>query len=356
MSFASAQGLDATFKDLVTTGKTNTFGGTTNLTTLNVSGTTNAVTVNASGNVVVGGLIQASIYNTPNQGTALNFPTSGWTGSASQTGYEQFWNKNGLGETDLLSLGQAGVGGFYFYSINTTENNLAPTALFSADPNYGFVVSLPSAINNTLEVNNTLTVGANQTLNAFGQVNIGQSTGTVETYIWGSVTQTDGDYQITDGSLYISGGGGVYSDVSDSALYVSTTPTKPTLSKHIGFIMNESIQNTSISTGATYTLLSFTLPKGTWTISGIIQLDVPDSTTFNSCIISQSLDDVVQNTFSSGQLITNNSLNDICVNIPVMYTMYSTEQTYTLTIISSYSSSSVVNVLSNSYLQAVRVA
>ena len=40
----------------------------------------------------------------------------------------------------------------------------------------------------------------------------------------GISTQTNGDYKITDRSVCISGGGGVYSDViSDSALYIIST-------------------------------------------------------------------------------------------------------------------------------------
>jgi hypothetical protein len=92
-------------------------------------------------------------------------------------------------------------------------------------------------------------------------------------------------------------------------------------------------------------------------ISGVLQLDVPSSTNFNSAVISQTLGETVESTFTSAQLVPNDSPNDINVNIPIMNTIFnSIEQDFTISILAQYTSGSSINVTSNSYLIATRIA
>jgi len=103
-------------------------------------------------------------------------------------------------------------------------------------------------------------------------------------------------------------------------LTTSTNPTHPTTSEHIGFVIKESFSNESLVTNVSNGLLTtFTLPKGTFMISGILQLDVQSSTNFNSIVISQTLGSTVASTFTSNQLVPNDSSNDINVNLPINY-------------------------------------
>jgi hypothetical protein len=92
-------------------------------------------------------------------------------------------------------------------------------------------------------------------------------------------------------------------------------------------------------------------------ISGVLQLDVPSSTNFNSAVISQKLGETVESTFTSTKLVPNDSPNDINVNIPIMNTIFnSIEQDFTISILAQYTSGSSINVTSNSYLIATRIA
>ena len=140
-------------------------------------------------------------------------------------------------------------------------------------------------------------------------------------------------------------------------LTTSTNPTRPTTSQHIGFVIKESFQNESLVTNVSNGLLTFTLPKGTFMINGILQLDVQSNTNFNSIVISQSLGSTVVSTFTSTQLVPNDSSNDINVNLPIMNTIFnSVEQSFTISALAQFTSSSYINVTSNSYLIATRIA
>jgi len=146
-------------------------------------------------------------------------------------------------------------------------------------------------------------------------------------------------------------------DTMEVGLTTSANPTHPTTSQHIGFVMKETFQNESIVTNVSNNLLTFTLPKGTFMISGVLQLDVPSSTNFNSAVISQTLGETVESTFTSTQLVPNNSPNDINVNIPIMNTIFnSIEQDFTISILAQYTSASSINVTSNSYIICTRIA
>ena len=137
----------------------------------------------------------------------------------------------------------------------------------------------------------------------------------------------------------------------------SVNPTHPTTSEHIGFVIKESFSNESLVTNVSNGLLTFTLPKGTFMINGILQLDVQSSTNFNSIVISQTLGETIVSTFTSNQLVPNDSSNDINVNLPIMNTLFnSVEQSFTISALAQYTSSSYINVTSNSYLIATRIA
>ena len=146
-------------------------------------------------------------------------------------------------------------------------------------------------------------------------------------------------------------------DTMEVGLTTSTNPTRPTTSQHIGFVIKESFQNESLVTNVSNGLLTFTLPKGTFMINGILQLDVQSNTNFNSIVISQSLGSTVVSTFTSTQLVPNDSSNDINVNLPIMNTIFnSVEQSFTISALAQFTSSSYINVTSNSYLIATRIA
>ena len=163
-----------------------------------------------------------------------------------------------------------------------------------------------------------------------------------------------------DEPVYVSGSvssNALTADTMEVGLTTSANPTHPTTSQHIGFVMKETFQNESIVTNVSNNLLTFTLPKGTFMISGVLQLDVPSSTNFNSAVISQTLGETVESTFTSAQLVPNDSPNDINVNIPIMNTIFnSIEQDFTISILAQYTSGSSINVTSNSYLIATRIA
>jgi hypothetical protein len=74
-------------------------------------------------------------------------------------------------------------------------------------------------------------------------------------------------------------------------------------------------------------------------------------------VISQTLGSTVVSTFTSNQLVPNDSSNDINVNLPIMNTLFnSVEQSFTISALAQYTSSSNINVTSNSYLIATRIA
>jgi len=142
-------------------------------------------------------------------------------------------------------------------------------------------------------------------------------------------------------------------------LTTSANPTHPTTSQHIGFVIKEPvIHSVLLESNVSINMLTFTLPVGTFMINAVIQqLDVPASTNLSSLVVNQLLGSDSVSLFTSNQLVPNNSLNDINVNVPIFNTLFnSVEQDFTISLLANYTSAVNINVTSNSYVIATRIA
>ena len=163
-----------------------------------------------------------------------------------------------------------------------------------------------------------------------------------------------------DQDVYVSGAidsNALTADTMEVGLTTSANPTQPTTSQHIGFVIKESFQNESLVTDVSNGLLTFTLPKGTWSLNGVLQLDIPSSTNFSSAVISQTLGSDVISSFTSTQLVPTNCPNNMNVNLPIFNTIFnSEEQLFVISVLAQYASASNISVTSNSYIIATRIA
>jgi len=305
MSFASSQHLSPTYKNITASGN------------LNVSGTSNLSTtfIDTSGGQTVNGL---RVNNTN--------PAS----SGSSTNSIQVLQGNyGLALSAQLTQG---VGASF--SLGTGDINDGFDTVMSGDQNTLTIASTNLNANN-LNVSNNLTVGSNgiDFLTPNISIGINSSSNMLFTTFAGA-----GFY--FNQPVYVTGAvssNALTADTMEVGLTTSTNPTRPTTSQHIGFVIKESFQNESLVTNVSNGLLTFTLPKGTFMINGILQLDVQSNTNFNSIVISQSLGSTVVSTFTSTQLVPNDSSNDINVNLPIMNTIFnSVEQSFTISALSQY--------------------
>jgi hypothetical protein len=362
MSFASSQHLSPAYKNISASGTITASGSITsseNITALgsitssanlNVSGTSNlgAVAINTSQGQTSNGL---SVNNVnPSSGTSTNSLTL-TTGNYGLELLSQLVQGQGasfsLGTGDLNDGFETIMSGnaetLTIASTNVGVNNLtAQNASFTS----GLTVDQATITEATIT---NLTTGLSGI--DFSTPNISISVNSGSNMLF---TTFEGAGFYFDQPVYATGG--VSADTMEVGLTTSAHPTHPTTSQHIGFVMKESFQNESVVANVANSLLTFTLPKGTFMINGVLQLDVPSSTTFNSAVISQTLGSTVVSSFTSTQLVPNNSPNDINVNIPIMNTIFnSAEQSFTISILAQYTSASYVNVTSNSYLVCTRV-
>ena len=160
-----------------------TVGSTTNTSTNNLYGNT---TINTSNNGYSGSLI----INMPHAGSRLVFPTdfslNGLINTNYGTGLGIYWNgyNSGWGETDFISYGQGGQGGFAFVSMSGSgpnPNKLTPIANF-LNPGSGSseiftnldISGNLNVISNTsgLTLTNNSTSNSSVTLNAFNSNDI----------------------------------------------------------------------------------------------------------------------------------------------------------------------------------------
>jgi hypothetical protein len=179
---------------------------------INLASSSDTLTFNS--NISCGTVSTAQVGTGTNNIQLLSsFPSSN-TGST--TGMGVTWsNVGGLGETDLIGMGQNGPGGFAFYSSSKVT---APTLLLTLYPNSGtypgatFASGLPVTFNTTPTCptassgNSSTSVATTAFVqNAISSVSTGNPTGTVLMYAGYSTTSSNtppAGYLWCDGTAY----------------------------------------------------------------------------------------------------------------------------------------------------------
>jgi hypothetical protein len=231
LNFSMNHGLDVAgstnFNGLCTVnGNLNVTGSTSINNNLTVNGTNNFTgTTNISGSSITinGGALTIDM---PNGGATITFPGSFSTTTPivhPSTGLGIYWNGiQQQGETDLISYGQGGVGGFSLFSVNDSPSSIL-TLIANFFPNGSTIYSSLDISGNSLTLSNegsysvlsitpgslasstllgvstSLQIGSNTTEpNCYLQIQNGDVSGNL------SINATDGNFDMTTG-LDVSG-------------------------------------------------------------------------------------------------------------------------------------------------------
>jgi hypothetical protein len=360
MSFASTQNLSPTYKNLTITNQT-TLGTTTisgpltmssgmninaNNSAINTAFLTCGLDTTIERNLIFNSDGSSSIYNTfaLQGGTTMNASNS--TILVKQLNVSENGSINMGSSTNITGFANIEVG-----TLEVSQNGSIIMGSFS-----NIDMSAENAqINGSFSLQGGTTMNASNSTILVKQLNIDQC----------SIESNSG---ASDLFFSLPAGAGFYFNqpvytntsaavVADVGLLTSVTPTHPSDKSHIGFVLKEHVVNPiSVVTNVSSNILSFTLPKGTFLINAILQLDVPNATNFTSAVVTQSYDSSTDS-FTSTQLVPNDSPNDITVNIPIFNTVFnSSDEMFTLSLLAQYTSASYINVTANSYLIATRIA
>jgi len=380
MSFASSQYLSPTYTNITSSGTINanklTATGDSNLATTNItSGALNmssGVNINASNSSISSAFLTCGLDTTIDRnlyfntdGSSVIYNTFALQGGTTMNASNSTFLVKQLNVSDNGSLNM-GSG----TNINASNSSIATAFLncgldATIDRNLHFNDDNSSSIYNSFALQGGTTMNAsnstvsvkNLTFNPSASISQYNSSGqTSDLYF-----ETGSSQFYFEGNINASGSinsNRTFTQVADVGLLSSVSPTQPSDKSHIGFVLNESVVNPiSVVSNVSNNILTFTLPKGTFIISGVLQLDVPSDTSFNLANVNQSLGSSLIKTFSSSQLVPFDSPNDINVNIPIFNTVFnSTEQNFTLSALLQYVSDSYINVTANSYLIATRIA
>jgi hypothetical protein len=366
MSFSSSQYQSPIYTNLTTVGTTDL----NNVTTTGITNMLGQLTMSAGSNIDA----SSSLITTENLNVDANVSIGGWeinltgnptiNGSFALGGGTTMNASNSSIDVETISVSQNGS-----LNLGSGANiNASNSSISGAFINCGLDTTIDRNLifneNGSSVIYNTFALEGGTTMNASNS-NISVHTlsfnpnATITQYT--SQGQTSSLYFSAPSNFYFNGSvntNQIFTPAADVGLLTSVSPVQPSDKSHVGFVLNETLANAiSLITNSSNNVFSFSLPIGTWMISGVIQLEVPSSTIFSSCSLSQKLSNTTVKTFNNQQLTSNSNDNDVIVNVPIFNTIFnSVEQNFILSVSASYTSNDYINITTNSYLILTRVA